>query len=175
MSNDDRLNVLFLCTHNSARSVLAESTLNALGGTRFRGYSAGSHPSGRVNPHALALLSQLGHDVSRLRSKSWDEFAAPGAPRLDIVITVCGDAAEEACPMWPGGPMKAHWGLPDPSRIAGDDDVKRAAFRVTQSALAERIEKLITLHEAKLTSESLAAIHAASTMPDLVHVSEVRP
>ncbi len=99
---------------------------------RYRGFSAGSHPTGRINPHALALLSELGHDISGLRSKSWDEFAAPGAPKLDAVITVCGDAADEVCPIWPGAPVKAHWGLPDPSRIPGDDIAKRAAFAETQ-------------------------------------------
>lgn len=159
------MNVLFLCTHNSARSVLAESTLNALGGGRMRAHSAGSHPSGRINPLALELLSGLGHDVSGLSSKSWDAFAVPGAPALDIVITVCGDAADEACPVWPGAPVKAHWGLPDPSRAPGDDDVRRAAFGVTQKALAERISRLLVLAPDEISSERLARIHSESTMP----------
>ena len=159
------LNVLFLCTHNSARSVLAESTLNALGAGRYRGFSAGSHPAGRINPHALALLSELGHDISGLRSKSWDEFAAPDAPKLDAVITVCGDAADEVCPVWPGAPVKAHWGLPDPSRITGDDAAKRAAFVETQQALAERIAKLIDLPKGPISSRHLAKIHETSATP----------
>ena len=163
--SEGTLNVLFLCTHNSARSVLAESTLNALGGGRFRGFSAGSHPNGRVNSHALALLSELGHDVAHLRSKSWDEFATPDAPTLDVVITVCGDAADEVCPIWPGAPVKAHWGLPDPSRIAGDDAAKRAAFAATQQALAQRLAKLIELPAPSLDSKRLAEIHATSAMP----------
>jgi arsenate reductase len=159
------LNVLFLCTHNSARSVLAESTLNALGGGRFQGFSAGSHPSGRVNPQALALLKSLGHDIATLRSKSWDEFAKPGAPRLDIVITVCGDAADETCPVWPGTPLRAHWGLPDPSRVEGHDAAKQAAFAETQSALAQRIAKLVELPLDQLNSQALARIHETSRMP----------
>lgn len=158
-------NVLFLCTHNSARSVLAESTLNAESGGLFRAYSAGSHPSGRINPLAVELLSGLGHDVSALRSKSWDEFSSTDAPRLDIVITVCGDAADEACPVWPGAPVTAHWGLPDPSRAAGDESVKRQAFAETQRALGERIAQLVALAPADVTSARLAAIHAASAMP----------
>ncbi|MGQ0671347.1 MAG: arsenate reductase ArsC [Hyphomicrobium sp.] len=162
--------VLFLCTHNSARSVLAESTLNALGGERFRAHSAGSHPSGRINPHAFALLADLGHDLTALRSKSWDEFSGIGAPTLAIVITVCGDAADEACPVWTGSPARAHWGLPDPSRVAGDDDTKRRAFAETQRALADRIGKLVALDLARYDtaglSRALADIHATSPTPN---------
>ena len=164
------INVLFLCTHNSARSVLAEVTLNALGEGKFRAFSAGSHPSGRVNPMAIECLSKLGYEVSEVRSKSWDEFAAPGAPPMDIVITVCGDAADEVCPIWPGAPVKAHWGLPDPSRALGSDDDRRRAFALTQRALAERISKLVTLPEkcpdVARWSGLLAQIHENCAIPD---------
>ncbi len=142
--------VLFLCTHNSARSVLAEAAMNSLGRGRFRGYSAGSHPSGRVNPYALELLAHLGHDVSGIRSKSWDEFAAPGPPPLDFVITVCDDAAGETCPHWPGQPATAHWGLPDPSRVEGSESEKRAAFAETFRMLTRRIEPFTQLPMASL-------------------------
>ncbi|MDX2309290.1 MAG: arsenate reductase ArsC [Hyphomicrobium sp.] len=142
-------NVLFLCTHNSARSVIAECILNSLGTTigkgRFRGLSAGSHPRGAVNPYALDLLNALNYDTSQLRSKSWDEFAAPGAPPLDFVFTVCDDAAGEVCPYWPGQPMTAHWGLPDPSVAQGSEAEKRAAFAETHRMLYQRIGIFLSL------------------------------
>lgn len=138
-------NVLFLCTHNSARSVIAECTLNALGEGRFRAFSAGSHPSGRVNPAALELVSGLGYDVSGVRSKSWDEFAAPGAPPLDVVITVCDDAAGETCPFWPGRPASGHWGVADPSRAEGSEAAKRAAWETAHRILKARIEAFLAL------------------------------
>ncbi|MDX2257297.1 MAG: arsenate reductase ArsC [Hyphomicrobiaceae bacterium] len=143
-------NVLFLCTHNSARSVIGECIINALGKGRFRGYSAGSHPRGAVNPYALEMLERLNYDTSRLRSKSWDEFAAPGAPPLDFVFTVCDDAAGETCPHWPGQPMTAHWGLPDPSAVTGSEAEKRAAFTETHRMLHQRISIFVNLPIASL-------------------------
>ena len=113
-------NVLFLCTGNSARSIMAESILNHVGNGKFRAFSAGSHPKGEVHPETLALLSRLNHDTSALRSKSWEEFAQPGAPDMDFVFTVCDNAAGEVCPAWPGQPMTAHWGVPDPAAIADE-------------------------------------------------------
>src|SRR6185295_8350671 len=122
-------NTLFLCTGNSARSVIAEAILNKLGAGKFRAYSAGSQPKGRINPHALALLQSLDYDTSALRSKSWSEFARPGAPALDFVFTVCDNAAGEACPVWPGQPMTAHWGVPDPAEAAGSAAEITLAFK----------------------------------------------
>ncbi len=142
--------VLFLCTGNSARSILAEALLNVLGGGRFRAYSAGSHPAGRVQPLAIELARELGYDVAQLRSKSWDEFAAPDAPRMDFLLTVCDSAAGEACPLWPGHPATAHWGVPDPAAVRGDEAMRRIAFRQTLLALRRRIELLIALPDVKL-------------------------
>ena len=122
-------NVLFLCTGNSARSILAEAILNHRANGRFRAYSAGSHPSGTVNPRALQLLERTGISTEGLRSKAWDEFAEPGAPKLDFVFTVCDNAAGEVCPIWPGQPMTAHWGQPDPAAIEGTELEKTNAFR----------------------------------------------
>lgn len=139
------ISVLFLCTHNSARSVISECVLNSLGGGRYRAYSAGSHPSGRVNPSALALLGRLGYDTAGVRSKSWDEFAAPGAPPIDVVVTVCDDAAGETCPLWPGQPLKAHWGVADPSRVDGSEAEKTAAWETAHRILRNRIEAFIAL------------------------------
>ncbi len=139
-------NVLILCTHNSARSVLAESMLNHLArllGKDVRAYSAGSAPSGRINPHALAALGQAGVDVSTARSKSWDEFVGPGAPEMHIVITVCDSAAAETCPFWPGSPVKVHWGYPDPSNAA--EGQKPQAFDLTRQALGYRMLQLLAL------------------------------
>ncbi len=152
---DRTYNVLFLCTGNSARSVLAESTLNGLGKGRFRGYSAGSHPGGKVNPFAIELLERSGLPTAGLRSKSWDEFAAPDAPRMDFVFTVCDNAAGETCPFWPGQPMTAHWGVPDPAAVEGADEVKRAAFREAFIALKRRIDLLLALPLEKLDAQSL--------------------
>jgi arsenate reductase len=137
--SDQTYNVLFLCTHNSARSVIAECVMNRLGAGRFKAYSAGSQPSGKVHPNALALLQRLNYDTSGLRSKSWEEFARPGAPVLDFVFTVCDDAANEVCPLWPGQPMSAHWGLPDPSRVEGTESQQGLAFADTHRMLYQRI------------------------------------
>jgi arsenate reductase len=149
-------NVLFLCTGNSARSVLAEGILGHRGGGRFRAYSAGSHPVGRVNPFALDLLRQARIPTDGLRSKSWDEFAAPGAPPLDFVFTVCDSAAGEVCPVWPGQPMTAHWGLPDPAAVQGTDAEKERAFRETYVMLDRRIGLFTSLPIASLDRLTLA-------------------
>jgi arsenate reductase (thioredoxin) len=149
------LNVLFLCTGNSARSIMAECILNRLGAGKFRGYSAGSHPAGKVNPFALNLLRKSNYDVSHLRSKSWDEYAASGAPKLDFVFTVCDDAANEVCPIWPGQPMTAHWGLPDPAKAEGTDAERSLAFADTMRMLTQRIGIFVSLPLDKLSKLSL--------------------
>ena len=151
------LNVLFLCTHNSARSILAEAILNNLSVSqgRFRGYSAGSHPSGKPNPFALECIRNAGLSIEGLRSKDWDEFAQPGAPKLDFVFTVCDNAANEVCPVWPGQPMTAHWGLPDPAAVEGTDDEKRKAFSATFRHLSTRIGIFTSLPMSKLDKLSL--------------------
>lgn len=138
-------NVLFLCTGNSARSIFAECLINHWGRGRFRGFSAGSHPKGAVHPIALELLEQMHMPTQRLRSKSWGEFAAPGAPPLDFVFTVCDSAAGEACPYWPGQPMTAHWGVPDPAAVAGSDSEIWIAFRQAFKALENRIKLFTSL------------------------------
>ena len=137
------INVLFLCTGNSARSILAEAILNRRGGGRFAGFSAGSQPRGEVHPLALALLREKGHAIAGLRSKSWDEFALTGAPRMERVVTVCDNAAGEACPVWPGHPAKAHWGFPDPAAVQGGEAEQRRAFAETYAALDRRIAELV--------------------------------
>lgn len=151
------MNVLFLCTGNSARSILAESVLNslALSKGRFRAYSAGSHPSGEVNPLAVELLEKNHLPTEGLRSKSWDEFGQPGAPELDFVFTVCDNAANEVCPVWPGQPMTAHWGVPDPAAVEGSDEVKRKAFFVAFNQLSNRIGLFANLPIDKLDRLSL--------------------
>lgn len=149
--------VLFLCTGNSARSVLAESLLRGLGGARFVAHSAGSRPVGVVNPFAIELLRARGLPVDGLRSKSWDEFARPGAPELDFVITVCGNAAGEACPVWPGRPANAHWGVSDPAGVAGDDARKRRAFADAYERLAASIRGLVALDDATLSAPAAGA------------------
>lgn len=142
---DRTFNVLFLCTGNSARSILAEALLNHIGQGHFRAFSAGSHPTGRVNPHALALLHRMRIPCEDARSKSWDEFAAPGAPRLDFVITVCDNAAGEVCPIWPGHPMTAHWGVEDPAAATGTELEVMNAFRHAFNALEHRIRLFTAL------------------------------
>ena len=136
---DRPFNVLFLCTANSARSIIAEAILNKIGSGKFRAFSAGSHPKRQINPHALQLLQSLGHDVSGFRSKSWSEFADPGAPLLDFVFTVCDNAAGETCPVWPGQPMTAHWGVPDPARATGSPAEVALAFKDSYRMLNQRI------------------------------------
>lgn len=150
-------NVLFLCTGNSARSILAEVLLNSRGTRRFRAFSAGSHPVGRVNPHALSFLQKAGHATDGLRSKSWDEFAQPGSPALDFVFTVCDSAANEVCPIWPGQPITAHWGLPDPAAVQGSDADKEKAFRDTYVTLDRRIGLFTSLPIAGLDQLSLSS------------------
>jgi len=141
---------LFLCTGNSARSILAEAYLNAAGKGRFAAYSAGSHPAGAVNPFALELLQKNRIDTAELRSKNWDEFARSGAPDLDFVFTVCDNAAGEVCPIWPGQPMTAHWGIADPAAVQGSDEVKRRAFLRAFSELSTRINLFMSLPLDKL-------------------------
>lgn len=138
-------NVLFLCTGNSARSILAEAILGRLGSGRFQAFSAGSFPKGAVHPAAVRLLDQLDYDTSAFRSKSWDEFSGPEAPQLDFIFTVCGNAAGETCPVWPGKPMTAHWGLPDPAAVEGSEAEIAAAFADTYRMLTNRIELFLAL------------------------------
>jgi arsenate reductase len=150
-------NVLFLCTHNSARSIMAEAILNnlAVSRGRFKAYSAGSHPSGKPNSFALERIQHVGLPIEGLRSKDWDEFAKPDAPRMDFVFTVCDNAANEVCPVWPGQPMTAHWGLPDPAAVEGNDEQKRRAFAEAFRHLSNRINLFTSLPMDKLDKLSL--------------------
>jgi len=152
MTNFKPLNVLFLCTHNSARSILAEAILNHLGKGRFKAYSAGSSPreNQQPNPLALDVLHRVGVSTEGLRSKTWDEFAKPDAPHMDLVITVCDKAAGEVCPYWPGQPATAHWGYADPSEVEGSAEQKEAAFRATLLAIRRRLELLVNLPAASV-------------------------
>ena len=143
--SDSLQNVLFICTGNSARSILAEALMNQLGAPRFKAHSAGSHPNGVVNPFALSTLKALHIPGDAYRSKNWDEFAWPGAPKLDFVFTVCDNAAGEMCPVWPGQPMTAHWGVPDPAAVDGSDAEKAHAFMATAITLKRRIELMLAL------------------------------
>ena len=148
-------NVLFLCTHNSARSVIAECILNRIGQGKFKGYSAGSQPNGKVHPMALALLNKMNYDTSGLRSKSWEEFTGPDAPQLNFVFTVCDDAANEVCPVWPGQPMTAHWGVPDPSQATGNEAERAFVFADTYRMLNQRISIFTSLPLRSLDELSL--------------------
>jgi len=143
--SDDNLNILFLCTGNSARSILAEAILGRVGEGRFNSFSAGSQPTGEVNPYALELLKSLDYETGEFGSKSWDEFAGKDAPKMDFVFTVCGNAAGEVCPLWPGHPMSAHWGVPDPAAVSGSEAEIRHAFEDAYATLNARIASFITL------------------------------
>ena len=149
------LNVLILCTANSARSILGEAILNRVSEGRFTAYSAGSHPRGVPNPMALELLGNLGYPTAHLRSKSWDEFAAADAPKMDLVITVCDSAAGETCPYWPGTPLKAHWGIPDPAGAPGGIEGERAAFRLAHDRLLARMTALVALPVVTMARDEL--------------------
>jgi arsenate reductase len=150
-----KYNVLFLCTGNSARSIIAEAILNRIGFGKFRAFSAGSHPKPAPNPHAIALLRDLGYDTTAFRSKSWNEFARPGAPELDFVFTVCDNAAGEVCPFWPGQPMTAHWGIPDPAAADGSPAEVALAFKDAYRMLMRRIELFTALPLASLDTLTL--------------------
>lgn len=148
-------NILFLCTGNSARSIMAEGLITVLGHGRFKGYSAGSQPTGKVNPFAVERLKEIGYPVDDLRSKPWDEFAMPGSPRMDFIITVCDSAAGELCPVWPGHPITAHWGFSDPAAVEGTDEEKRDAFRKVFSQIRTRVQLFLELPVGKLDAMSL--------------------
>jgi arsenate reductase (thioredoxin) len=154
---DRPYNVLFLCTGNSARSIMAEALMNRLGRGRFHAYSAGSFPKGQVNPHVEPVVKALGYHLADFRSKSWDEFSGPGAPRMDFVFTVCDNAAGEVCPIWPGQPITAHWGIPDPAAASGTDAEIGVAFAEAARQLRSRINLLMDLPIAKLDRISLQA------------------
>jgi arsenate reductase len=170
---DKVYNVLFLCTGNSARSILAESIINKLGKGKFRGFSAGSHPRGQVHPIALALLRQLDFPTDGLRSKSWDEIAAPNSPHLDFVFTVCDNATGEVCPYWPGQPMTAHWGIPDPAAVEGTVIEKSLAFRDAFRSMETRIKLFLSLPLASIDrmrlKERLDAIGQTPIRADDAH------
>jgi arsenate reductase len=150
--------VLVLCTGNSARSILAEALINHRGAGRFRAYSAGSHPTGRVNPFAVAMLQRFGLPTEGLRSKSWNEFAGPGSPRLDFIFTVCDNAAGEVCPLWPGQPITAHWGVPDPAAVEGTDERKLQAFEDTFRILERRVSRFVDLPLSSLDTRDLVRV-----------------
>lgn len=143
--DDKTYNVLFLCTGNSARSIMAEALVTTMGHGRFRGYSAGSQPNGKVNPFAIEQVKKTGYPIDNLRSKSWDEFAAPGAPHMHFIITVCDNAAGEVCPIWPGHPTTAHWGFSDPAAVEGTDEEKRAAFEKIFRQIMARMNTFVSL------------------------------
>jgi len=160
-------NVLFLCTGNSARSIMAESILNRIGEGRYRAYSAGSHPKGTVHPGALEALGNRGYSTNGLRSKSWDELAEPDAPTMDFVFTVCDNAARETCPLWPGVPLTAHWGLPDPAEARGNESNRRMAFEATMRELEDRISAFVRL--------PIESLDAAALKQKLEEVGRVEP
>jgi arsenate reductase (thioredoxin) len=154
-----KFNILFLCTHNSARSILGEALASTHPSGRLIGYSAGSTPGTSINPFARELTIKMGYDQSKLRSKSWDEYALPGSPKMDFIVTVCDAAAGEVCPYWPGKPATAHWGFPDPSQIQGSDDQKRQAFIDVMLGLKVRIDQLAEMPLENLDAHSLKEIH----------------
>ena len=154
-----KYNILFLCTHNSARSILGEALATTHPSRLFVGYSAGSSPGTSVNPFAVELTKEMGYDQSLLRSKNWDEFGLPDSPKMDFIITVCDQAAGEQCPYWPGQPMTAHWGFPDPSAVEGSDEDKRRAFRDVMIGLKKRIEILSAMPLESLSAMSLKEVH----------------
>jgi protein-tyrosine-phosphatase len=158
-------NILFLCTHNSARSILGEALASTHPSGKFVGYSAGSTPGGSVNPFAIDIAVELGVDRTLLKSKSWDVYAQPNAPKMDFIITVCDNAAGEVCPFWPGHPATAHWGFPDPSQVQGTDLEKRAAFNTVMNGLKKRIDILASMPLDKLDSMALKAIHTSIQAP----------
>ncbi|GAB4394372.1 MAG: arsenate reductase ArsC [Kiloniellaceae bacterium] len=160
-------NVLFLCTGNSARSIMAEAIIQRLGQGRFKGYSAGSHATGQVNPYALDLLKSFNHPTAGLRSKNWDEFAAPGAPKMDFVFTVCDNAAGEVCPVWPGQPMVAHWPFRDPATVEGTEAEKRQVFADVYGQIHNRIDIFVNL--------PIAALDRLSLQKRLTEMSGVQP
>jgi arsenate reductase len=165
MTAGEGLNILVLCTGNSARSILGEALIARKGAGRVRAFSAGSQPKGVPHPGALRLLAREGYDVATFRSKSWDEFSAPGAPRIDIAITVCGNAAGETCPLFIGAPVRAHWGLPDPADVAGDDAAVDAAFAETYRLLDMRVRAMLTLPLETMTpAERRHALNAIGAM-----------
>lgn len=142
---DKTYNVLVLCTGNSARSIMAEALINTMGKGRFHAYSAGSQPAGKVNPFAIEQVASTGYPIDNLRSKSWDEFAQPGAPQMDFILTVCDNAAGEVCPVWPGQPISAHWGFEDPAVVEGSDEIKRAAFNKVFRQILGRVQVFVNL------------------------------
>lgn len=164
---DRTYNVFFLCTGNSARSIMAEAILNEIGAAKFRAYSAGSHPKDEVNSNTLALLKNLNYDTSSFRSKSWDEFAAAGAPALDFVFTVCDNAAGEVCPLWPGQPMTAHWGVPDPAEVRGSPPEIALAFKDTYRMLYQRISIFTAL-----PIKSLDRLSLQKKLDDIGHLQD---
>ena len=153
---DKTYNVLFICTGNSARSILAEGLMNELSRGRFKAYSAGSHPKGTVHPLALQTLQSLHIPIHGFRSKNWNEFAKPGAPHMDFVFTVCDQAAGEMCPVWPGQPMTAHWGMPDPAAVEGSDDVKQKAFTDAAVTMKRRLELMLALPMSRLSEMAIS-------------------
>ena len=160
-------NILFLCTGNSARSIMAEGLVNLMGHGRFHAFSAGSQPTGRVNPYAIEQLAKVGYDASGARSKSWDEFAGAGAPRMDFIVTVCDNAANEACPVWPGHPAVAHWGFADPAAVEGSDAQKREAFHRIFNEIRQRVQLFLALPVDKLDHLAL--------LQELRRIGEARP